>query len=91
MLFGGGGALQEMVYHCKSFMSVQELKSAIVAAWQQLSHAFLERSISEWRCRLKSVAQCNGEHIELVCLTTKDARDFNLSRTRSAFSLNFVK
>jgi len=38
------GALQEMIYHCRSFKSVQKLKSAIVAVWQKLSQAFLERT-----------------------------------------------
>ena len=44
-------------------------KSAIVlvAAWQQLSQAFLDQSISEWWRRLENVVQCNGEHIEHVC------------------------
>jgi len=60
--------LQEMVYHRKTFTSVQELKRAIVTAWQQLSQlAFLDRSISEWRRRLENVVQCNGGHIEHVC------------------------
>ena len=48
-------------------MSVQELKRAIVTAWQQLSQAFLDLSIGEWRHRLENVVQCNGEHIEHVC------------------------
>jgi len=66
------GALQEMVYHHKTFTSVQELKRAIdnlsvVAAWQQLPQAFLGRSIGEWRRRLENVVQCNGGHIEHVC------------------------
>ena len=61
------GSLQEMVYHRKTFTSVQELKRAIVTAWQQLSQAFLDRSIGEWRRRLKNVVQCNGGHIEHVC------------------------
>ena len=64
------GALQEMVYHCRSFKSVQELRSAIVAAWQQLSQVFLEQislSISEWWRRLENIVQCNGEHIIHVC------------------------
>jgi len=67
-----------MVYHCRSFKSVQELQSATVAAWQQLSQAFLEQSISKWRHRLENIVQCNGEHIEHVCYrgpTIDDARD----------------
>ena len=61
------GALQEMVYHRKTFTSVPELKRAIVTAWQQLSQAFLDRSIGEWRRRLENVVQSNGGHIEHVC------------------------
>ena len=61
------GALQEMVYNRKTFTSVQELKRAIVTAWQQLSQAFLDRSIGEWLRRLENVVQCNGGHIEHVC------------------------
>jgi len=60
-------ALQEMVYHRKTFTSVQELKLAIVTAWQQLSQAFLDRSIGEWRRRLENMVLCNGGHIEHVC------------------------
>jgi len=29
-------------------------------AWQQLSQAFLDRSVVEWRRRLENVLQCNG-------------------------------
>ena len=35
-------------------------KTCIVTAWQQLSRAFLDRSIGEWRRRLENVIQCNG-------------------------------
>ena len=54
-------------YHHKTFTSVQELKRAIVTAWQQLSQAFLDRSIGEWRRRLENVVHCNVGHIEHVC------------------------
>ena len=57
---------------------VQELQSATVAAWQQLSQAFLDQSISKWRHRLENIAV--SSHIEHVCyrvLTNNDARDFN--------------
>jgi len=55
MLFGERFRTQKMVYHCRSFKSLQELKRAIVAAWQQLSQAFLGRSISEWWRHLENV------------------------------------
>jgi len=48
-------ALPKMVYHCKSFKSVQELKSATVTAWQKLSQAFLHQSISKWQCCLENI------------------------------------
>ena len=67
------GALQEMVYHRKTFTSVQELKRAIVTAWQQLSRAFLDRSIGEWRRCLENVVQCNVDtssmFVELKSMT----------------------
>jgi len=46
---------------CKNY------KVQLVAAQQQLSQAFLEQSISEWRRRIENVVQCNGEHIIHVC------------------------
>jgi len=46
------------------FTSVAELKQAIVSAWQQLSQAFIDKSINEWRRRLECVVQQNGDHIE---------------------------
>lgn len=39
--------IQETVHYCRSFKSVQQLKSAIATAWKQLSQAFLDRSISK--------------------------------------------
>jgi len=58
------GALQQMVYHQQRFDSVDELKRAIVKAWDKLSQAFFDRSIGEWRRRLDAVVQQNGGHIE---------------------------
>jgi len=34
------------------------------SAWQQLSQAFIDKSINKWRCRLECVVQQNGGHIE---------------------------
>jgi len=42
------------------FAFIVELKQAIVSAWQQLSQAFIGKSINEWRCRLECVVQQNG-------------------------------
>jgi len=91
-------ALWEMVYHCRSFKSVQKLKSAMfLTARQQLSQAFLDQSISKWRRRLKNIVHCNGGHIKHVCwrgLTIEYARDLKLSRTTWSYScsaFSFVK
>ena len=46
------------------FASIVQLKQAIVSAWQQLSQAFIDKSINEWRCRLECVVQQNGGHME---------------------------
>ena len=58
----GDGLPPQNVHVC-----IKELKHAIVTAWQQLSQAFLDRSIDEWRRRLENVVQCNGGHIKHVC------------------------
>jgi hypothetical protein len=60
------GALQQLVYRSHSFTTLEELKSAIVEAWRQLSQAFIDKSISEWRRRLECVVQQNGGQIEHI-------------------------
>jgi len=57
-------AFQQLVYKHRSFTSIAELKQAIVSAWQQLSQAFIDNSINEWRRRLECVVQQNGGNIE---------------------------
>jgi len=57
-------AFQQLVYKHRSFTSIAELKQAIVSAWQQLSQAFIDNSINEWRRRLEGVVQQNGGNIE---------------------------
>ena len=58
------GALRQIVDHRQSFVSVDELKRAIVEAWQQLSPSFIDKSVGEWCCRLDCVVRQNGGHIE---------------------------
>ena len=57
-------AFQQLVYKRRSFTSIAEIKQAIVSAWQQLSQAFIDNSIDEWRRRLEGVVQQNGGNIE---------------------------
>jgi len=40
------------------------MKQAIVSAWQQLSQAFIDKSVNEWRRRLECMVQQNGGYIE---------------------------
>jgi len=50
------GALQQMVYHRQSFVSVDELKRTIVEAWKKLPLSFIDKSVghvSEWHRRLE--------------------------------------
>jgi len=42
----------------------EQLKQAIVDEWCALSQKFIDRSINEWRRRLKCVVQQNGRHIK---------------------------
>ena len=53
-----------MVYHRQSFVSVDELKRALVKAWEKLSQSFLDKSIGEWRRRLDAVVPQNDGRIE---------------------------
>ena len=58
------GTLQEKVYRRRRFTSVEQLKRAIIEEWDTLSQGFINRAIDEWRCRLESVVQQQGGHIE---------------------------
>src|SRR6218665_661467 len=58
------GALQQMVYHHRSFTTVDQLKETIVTEWTKLSQCFIDRAIDQWRRRLQCVVQQQGGHIE---------------------------
>jgi len=58
------GALQQLVYKHRRFVSVAALKQAVINAWQQLSQAFIDKSINEWFRHLECVVQQNGGHIK---------------------------
>ena len=47
-------------------MSIAELNQAIVSAWQQLSHGFIDKSINEWRRRLECMVEQNGAISNIV-------------------------
>jgi len=60
------GAPQQMVYRRQSFVSVDELKRAIVETWQKLPQSFIDKSVGERHRRLDCVVRRNGGHIEHV-------------------------
>jgi len=49
------GALQQMVYQRRRFMTINQLKQAIVTEWDKLLQfaAFIDRAIGQWRRRLE--------------------------------------
>jgi len=48
----------------RKFSSVEQLKLAIIEEWRNIGQRFIERSINEWRQRLKEVVHKQGGHIE---------------------------
>ena len=59
-------ALQEKVYRQRKFISVEQLKLAIIEEWRNIGQRFIDRSINEWRQRLRQVVHKQGGHIEHV-------------------------
>jgi len=53
------GALQQLVYKRRSFMSIAELKLAIVSAWQQLSQtkASTNGVVALWYSRMGAISK----------------------------------
>jgi len=60
------GALQQQVYHNWEFTTVDQLKQAIVEAWNKLLQRFIDRSIDEWHRCLTNVVQQQAGHIEHI-------------------------
>ena len=58
------GAIQQTVYQCRRFTTVNQLKQAIVNEWGKLSQRFIDRAIGHWRRRLECVVQQQGKHVE---------------------------
>jgi len=58
------GALQQMVYQRRRFMTINQLKQAIVTEWGKLFKRLIDRAIGQWRRRLEWVVPQQGEQIE---------------------------
>ena len=50
----------------RKFTSVEQFKLAIIEEWRKIGQRFIDRSINEWRQRLKEVVHKQGGHIEHV-------------------------
>ena len=58
-------ALQQRVYQRRRFMTINQLKQAIVTEWGKLLQRFINRAIGQWRRRLEWVVPQQGEQIKL--------------------------
>jgi DDE superfamily endonuclease len=57
-------ALEQKVYRGAQIKDVEDLKRRILAAWDELPQAGLEKAILKWRARLRAVSRARGGHIE---------------------------
>ena len=60
------GALQQMVYQCQRFKTINQLKQAIVTEWGKLLERFIDRVIGKWRRRLEWVVPQQGKQGEQI-------------------------
>jgi len=57
------GALQQSVY-CIPISNLDDLKDRVHTCWESLDQQIINKSIDQWRDRLKAVVRVNGGHIE---------------------------
>jgi len=55
----GGGALQQSVYRIP-ISSLDDLKDKVRTCWKNLDQQIIDKSIDQWRDRLKAVVLVNG-------------------------------
>ena len=58
--------LCKRVYRTK-ISNVNELKRHINSEWAALRHAVIERTVGEWRQRLRACVSAGGEHFSTCC------------------------
>jgi len=56
-------ALQQSVY-CIPISNLNDLKDRVRTCWESLDQQIINKSIDQWRDRLKAVVRVNGGHIE---------------------------
>ena len=57
------GALQQSVYRIPISNS-DDLKSRVRTCWENLDQQIIDKSVDQWRDRLKAVVRVNGGHVE---------------------------
>jgi len=62
---GVWGGLQQMVYQRRQFMTINQLKQAIVIEWGKLSQHLVERMIGQWHCRLDVSSSSKAETLNI--------------------------
>ena len=55
--------MQEMVYKTK-VRDVDDLHQHIMDAWEQLDQRVIDKSVQQWRVRLRACVDANGGHFE---------------------------
>ena len=66
--YHGWDALSEAVYRQRreKFASTDELKAAIMAAWEEVSLGTIRKSIDQWKPRLRAVVEADGGPISHI-------------------------
>jgi len=57
------GALQQSVYRIP-ISNLDDLKDRVRTCWESLDQQIINKSIDQWRDRLKAVVRVNGGHTE---------------------------
>ena len=57
------GALQQSMYRIP-ISNLNDLKDRVRTCWESLDQQIINKSIDQWRDRLKAVVRVNGGHIE---------------------------
>jgi len=68
------GALQQLVYR-QQVRDIEHLKDVLVRSWGQISQAWIDRAVGQFRKRLASITAAKGGHVEhflISCMTTVD-------------------
>jgi len=57
------GALQQSVYRIP-ISNLEDLKNRVCTCWENLDQQIIDKSVDQWRDRLKTVVRVNGGHVE---------------------------